>query len=306
MLAAWESLYDFVKPDCILNSYAPVSLLAARLRHISIAITATGFELPPDQTPVPSLRPWANTPLRRLQVAEQRVVDTLNHLGKARGFQLKRYRELFDVDKIFLNTFKELNHYETRGPADYCGPLFVNDTGAIPVWPEGRGRRIFAYLRPEMRELQAVLEAIKNLDVCLLLAAPGLSAAGVGQFSSACVKVVPGPVSIGETLKQAEVVISYAGHGLCAQSLLAGRPMLLFPQHLEQVLVARLVIALGAGLVPRDPKPETIAETLSRLLEEPVFTQRAQAFAKRYADYSAEESSVLMAAEIDRLATKDS
>jgi len=302
MLAAWDSLYDFVQPDILVSSYAPVSLLAARLRGIPVALTGIGFEVPPDQSPVPSLRPWMKIPLARLQAAEQRVVDTLNQLGKPRGFEVKRYRELFNVERIFLNTFREFDHYESREPVQYDGALLVDDAGASPVWPDGKGRAIFAYLRPDIREFRPLLDAVRSLDVRLVLAAPGLSPQAAAALSDERISVVPGPVGLGAALRQAEVVISYASHGVCAAALLAGRPLLLLPQHLEQVLFARRIAALGAGLRPPDTQAESIVKTLGRLLEEPAHTQLAQAFAEHYADYRPQEQSLRMAAEIEQLA----
>ncbi len=64
----------------------------------------------------------------------------------------------------------------------------------------------------------------------------------------------------------------------------AGKPVLLLPQHLEQMMTAKRVLELGAGLVVdyEEPAPDYHA-LLQRLLDEPSFTEAAQAVAARHA-----------------------
>ena len=59
--------------------------------------------------------------------------------------------------------------------------------------------------------------------------------------------------------------------------------MLLLPQHVEQMMTARRVAALGAGLLADYEKPAPdYKRLLRRLLDEPGFTAAAQAVADRH------------------------
>ena len=72
------------------------------------------------------------------------------------------------------------------------------------------------------------------------------------------------------------------GHGTTAAMLLAGKPVLLLPQHLEMLHIARSVEKAGAGLSAPTLKPAGIRGKLARLLQEPGFGERARAIAARY------------------------
>jgi UDP:flavonoid glycosyltransferase YjiC (YdhE family) len=57
----------------------------------------------------------------------------------------------------------------------------------------------------------------------------------------------------------------------------------LLPQHLEQMMTAKRVAALGAGLVVDYEKPAPdYGRLLRRLLDEPSFTAAAQSVANRH------------------------
>jgi len=79
-------------------------------------------------------------------------------------------------------------------------------------------------------------------------------------------------------LRPASVFVTHGGMNGASEALWYGVPLLVFPQHGDQHLVAERVAALGAGLVlrPPDPGAETLRGTVRRLLEEPAFRECAQ------------------------------
>ena len=64
---------------------------------------------------------------------------------------LRHLPDLFGGVHRVVVSVPELAHYD---PASYgadtvfVGPAFVADRGAAPVWPDGSGPRVFAYLAP--------------------------------------------------------------------------------------------------------------------------------------------------------------
>ena len=85
---------------------------------------------------------------------------------------------------------------------------------------------------------------------------------------------------------QCSVVVCHGGHGTTAAMLLAGKPLLLLPQHVEQALVGTRVAKLGAGLVAgRARKQLDYAAIVKRLVDEPSFSEKARAFASKYEDF---------------------
>jgi MGT family glycosyltransferase len=80
-----------------------------------------------------------------------------------------------------------------------------------------------------------------------------------------------------EVLRRAALFITHAGLGSVHDGLYCGVPLLLVPQQEEQLLTARRVVELGAGLLLRkgDVTVPAIRAQAARLLAEPAFAQEA-------------------------------
>ena len=83
----------------------------------------------------------------------------------------------------------------------------------------------------------------------------------------------------------------------------AGKPLLLLPQHLEQMMTARRAAALGAGLVadPLEPASLNYERSLKRLLGEPAFTAAARDIAARHVNDNPAERAALVAQRCEEL-----
>ncbi len=92
------------------------------------------------------------------------------------------------------------------------------------------------------------------------------------------------PVRMADVGREADVGICHAGVGTVESLVTSGKPLLLLPQHLEQMMTGKRIAAMGAGLVvdPLVDKSPNYARLLTRLLEEPAFAAVAQAVAARY------------------------
>jgi len=87
-----------------------------------------------------------------------------------------------------------------------------------------------------------------------------------------------------EVLGQASVFISHGGMNGTSESLWNGVPMLVFPQHGDQHLVAARVEELGAGVVLRPPdlEPARLRSAVDLLLSEPRFRAGAGKIAESF------------------------
>ena len=73
--------------------------------------------------------------------------------------------------------------------------------------------------------------------------------------------------------------------------LLAGIPLVLMPQNVEQYLMSRCVEKLGAGLIVKQgQREESIVKPLECALHDPSYRQNAVAFANRYAGFRPEKA----------------
>jgi MGT family glycosyltransferase len=93
------------------------------------------------------------------------------------------------------------------------------------------------------------------------------------------VKNVVDQISI---LQTADVFITHCGMNSTNESLYFGVPMVLFPQHSEQGLVADRVAQLGAGLKLKGKKPKYLAAAVSEVLTNRTYQENAQKLSETF------------------------
>jgi len=79
-----------------------------------------------------------------------------------------------------------------------------------------------------------------------------------------------------EILKRADVFISHCGMNSVNESLYFGVPLVTFPQHSEEGLVAKRVIDLGAGIPLRKNDPDLIDKAVQELLTNKSYKEKAR------------------------------
>jgi hypothetical protein len=149
MAQAWRDVYESVRPDMMIFDHSPTALLAAHSYGGKKALLGTGFFCPTDEYPLADLRPWLGNAREQLRRDENRVRDNVNYVLAAWGLTpVERLSQLYhQVDENFLVTFPELDHYGTRPNVRYWG-AWPNIGGKNSDWPDGNGKRIYAYLKP--------------------------------------------------------------------------------------------------------------------------------------------------------------
>lgn len=83
-------------------------------------------------------------------------------------------------------------------------------------------------------------------------------------------------------LQRADVFITHCGMNSANESLYYGVPMVLFPQHSEQGLVADRVAELGAGTRLRSPKREHLIQAVTEVLANSTYRENAQKLSKSF------------------------
>jgi UDP:flavonoid glycosyltransferase YjiC (YdhE family) len=93
-------------------------------------------------------------------------------------------------------------------------------------------------------------------------------------------------VDLNKLAREADAGLTYASHATTAAFLLAGKPVMMLPGHLEQFLLAKRVEELGAGLVQNPGQaPAQLVAKFHRVLNEPGFRNQAAGFADKYANF---------------------
>ncbi len=287
LVNGWLTVFGLFKPDVVVINHAPTSLLAARAVGIPAVLTGTGFELPPAADVLPSIVPWQPVPAERLIAADQAVMHLMNGILRQYGRPLlARVADLFAGAKCLMTTFSELDHYGARPEERYVGPVSAMPQAPRHAWPAGRGPRIFAYLRPSIPGLEHLLAALKERTANVLCVIPGIGAAVADKFRSPSFTILAHPIALEAILPEADLVVA-SGAGTVADALLAGIPLLMAPQFVEQALLARRIEASGAGIHWPPPRTaESARAIVDTALSSESLSAHAQGFALKYRGYS--------------------
>ena len=291
LVVAWRELIKLTRSELVLPDHAPTAILAARTLGIPILTFSYGFCVPPPVSPSPNMRSWIHIDPTHLEKSERLALTAINEvLARFERPRLQSVAELFGVDEPSLMTFPELDHYaDQRGPTTYWGCLVSSVSSAPPPWPPCSGKRIFAYLRSDIRHAGAVLAAIVRSGQPSVVVFPDMPNELRAHCAHPNIALSSVPLDTVRVLAETDLAITYGGHGLTAAFLLAGKPLLVLPGQLEQYMLARRVENLGAGLLvdPEQPSGDLLSK-IQRLTGDPGFAQNARAFASRYAGFSQE------------------
>ena len=308
LASAWRNLIRSVGPDLILCDYGPTALLAARdFPEVPRAVIGSGFCVPPDVAgDAPSdgdakalRRPWAQlrcaasaADLAAALTVEAEVLDRANWVLEAWGRPpMQRLGQLFgDVAERFLTTFPELDHVRDRQATAYWGPVLspAGDGAEPPRWPDVSGKRAFVYLKATTAATE-VLAALKSFGCPTVGYVDGLGAAARKALGSPTLHLAERRVDVARAAAECDVAVLNGGHGVVAEMLLAGKPVLAVPLVLEQQMTGEALRRLGAGdaAPPRKGEPWewTGRAKLEAVLNDDRYAEGARRFAQRYAKF---------------------
>lgn len=286
-LNAWQGIFALARPDVLVAYHAPTALLAACLAespHLSIC---NGFAVPPAVSRWPSIRPWEAISDQALAIVEARLDCVLGAAQKALGHaKTVRVRDLFGAHDI-LDTFTEPDHYGARPDGRYVGPILSVPQALRAAWQSREAPKVLAYLHPAVPGFQTILQALARLDAEVLCVAPGMSPETAKRCATRRLRIALAPVGLPPLLDHADLAIGYGKGGFSTQALLAGVPLAMRPRHVEQVLFAHRVEALGAGkLLGGRIEADSVTASLQKLLDNPAYQQAARAFRDRHCHFS--------------------
>ena len=246
LIKSWRNLYDLIKPEVIIFDYSPTAMLAARDMDTRRIAIGTGFHLPPDKKPIPSLTEafGKGEDQESLQKFEDNLVHHINEsLSNNNLSPLNQFSELFSVDLKLFRTYMEMDHYKGRGEANYLGVL-KSAPGVKPEWPAASGPRVFAYLK-SFKTLPVLFNILNRRKFPTLVYGDGIPEKIIKQAASDTLKFSMKPLDMTAIGQTADIAICNAGHSASCELLLSGVPMLLLPLNLEQHLVAHNVTIWG-------------------------------------------------------------
>lgn len=292
LIDAWRERLEGA--GAVVANVAPAAHIAARTLGIPSFELSQGFHVPPATMPAPPLRHWEPAPRADLEADDRAVLAAVNATLVAHGAApIGTIGELF-AGRAMLLTYPELDIYPERGPADYYGVPKSGEGSAVPEWPAGRGPRVFGYLYNYFPGLDPLLAALERMQARTLLLCRGANADLVRKYAGGSVKVLNEPMSVSRVLPQADLVVCHGSHQMTAQSLLAGKPLLMLPTQLEQFLIMRRVVRYGAALGVDPSVPDADYVSALEELSTARRVAKARAFAQRYAAHDPDAAAATM------------
>ncbi|QTS88786.1 MULTISPECIES: hypothetical protein [Pseudomonadales] len=254
LIQAWRSLLQLLKPDRVLIEASPTAGLAARSLDLRVVSLDNGFFCPPISKPFPPLRQWRSLDAAQLLEREARVLEYVNQaLNRLSLKPLSCFSALFDHETYWL-TWPELNHFGYHSPERHLGPLQSPRHGNCLAWPEGSGKKVFAYLKPNCTESLPALEWCVANGFRVMAYLPLWPKELMERLrQTGRVNLSLEPLALDSILEACDFTLSHGGIGTVTHSLRAGKPLLLIPTHVEQFRTALAAVGQQLGLMPFRP-----------------------------------------------------
>jgi hypothetical protein len=282
---AWKGLFNSLSADLLVFDYAPTAFLATRDWPQPKIVLSSGFGESAPGAPDRCLRPWLPKGQEWTKASEKHVVGVVNRLLKKCGVTPIRYvADLFQADHFFLFTLPELDNPKNwqSAPATFLPPPSGRGCMEPAGWPPGTGKRVYAYLKPSSRHCLAAMQSITNLPCTGVIVCDGLAKQQAMRFARPGLNIYLESRDVSMVQKTADVVVCHAGKNTILKTLLAGKPLLLIPEQLEQFLNALQVEKQHAGIcVRRDADQNKIQQDLARLMTEPGFSAASRSIAEK-------------------------
>ena len=306
VLNGWDRVFEEVDPDVVVFDHSPFALLAAIGSQFGKLQHSTGFCIPPDLSPLPPLRPWLLRTPYEAQEREELLLASINDsLHARRQPALDRLADLYQsADENWLATYEELDHFghearqaasanstedwgtakttqtQTLSATCYQGITPPPATGLRPEWPTGAGPRIFAYLQSDPTTLP-LIAALGRLGYPTIARIAGIRPAR--EFESfKSLKIIGDAIDVTHVAEQCDFAVLSGGHGTLAAVLLAGKPVVVVPIQLEQLLLAKRCEEAGFGIGSPAVDVRYFTNAVAKIVSEPSYQARARAFANRY------------------------
>jgi hypothetical protein len=276
LVKAWDHLLELLRPDLVIADYSP-ALCLATYRNIPTLNVGFGFIVPPTDGPhFPPLLAGSTPSFdgEELLLANVHAVQRQRNRPAPPSFPAT-----FADAEPFLTVLPMLDHYaHVRGPdsGHHLGPM-------VPLlgpqeWPTSP--RFFAYLKANNPATPIILNALAQAGHQGEAFILGADARYRAELAKPGIDIYEKPVALNDVLPRVRVVLHHGGINMAQQALAAGRPQLIFPEHLEATLTAARLHQLGVAHYMKNQFPAgTIQAGIRQLLFEERYRTRANELA---------------------------
>ncbi|MFL0805505.1 MAG: hypothetical protein K6L81_17460 [Agarilytica sp.] len=250
MIIQWVNIFERINPALILFDHSPTAMLASRKFDCPKIQIGTDFSVLPCVTPLPRYKFWArssNQPDKQLLESEEHCLTNINYaLAKIGVPRIDAVHRIYDTYHTFIDTHSLLDVYGKRQGVEYLGVFRRADIGVSPVWPFTNKPKVFLYLKSRYQHIEALLQACHATDAQFLIYSAGIGKELVQRFTSPHMIFSDQPFKINAVIQSCDCAINHAS-GIAELLLQQGKPQILLPMPMEQLMRAKKIISLGAA-----------------------------------------------------------
>ncbi len=265
-------------PDCIVSDSMSIwGKLYAQKLGIPYICSTTTFAF--NQHTAKMMKPGFKETLKMI-IGMGRIRGKIKELQQA-GYEVNSFTSLIendnDTETIVFTTREFQPLAETFSDRfAFVGPS-ISEKGKNTVENEKPGTLVYVSLGTVLNDTHFHRNCISALaDISSEVVMSVGEKTDIGQFGK-----LPDNFTIKKTvdqiavLGQADLFITHSGMNSVSESLYQGVPMVLYPMHSEQKFAAQRVADLGAGILLKNDRPQTIREAVHQVLEDPQYRRNA-------------------------------
>jgi len=240
VVIAWDSLLDLIRPAVVVADYCPILPLAC-LGQIAVVTIGDGFVVPPGHlSKMPQLQ-RTGTEMAPEEVSLAHACEVQRRRG-IRSLPTS-LANLVAGDASVVCTFPELDVYGRYRQIPATGPLASHLTYVSPPAKPS----LFAYLAADFPKTRKLLRAISDSGIAAAAYVRDAPDNLKHALRARGMTIHDKPPPPERAFAERDLIIHHGGIGTIEACLMLGRPQLLLPRHLEQVLNARLTRLLGVS-----------------------------------------------------------
>lgn len=247
LVNAWQQLFTLLQPDLVVLDYAPTAALALRGNPCRTLVFSNSYCAPAVGLPLRVLAPGGAGDRRQLD-SEVAVLRTINALLPE---PLTQVAELFAADRICLADYPWFDADTAhRRQALYLGILPGRITSGLLAADLQRAAtrpRVLAYLNLNYAGTDGLLRALARSGAEIWCQLPAAQRAAAQNYASPQLHWVTDWLDFPACMARVDLVACHGNLGTVAQGLIAGRPLLMLPGHLEHWHNAQKIQQAGAG-----------------------------------------------------------
>jgi UDP:flavonoid glycosyltransferase YjiC (YdhE family) len=279
-ISRWKAFIEEVEPDILIIDHAPSVILVSHLFPDIVSIhSGNSFSLPVIGDAFIPYHP--NIDLNNFKLRENRILNeivnpTLMEYGHS-GFE--RLSHAFQGEKKWLHNIPTFDLQASQRSDTFMG--FEKPSGKEkPSWPDTKGPKVFAYLKPHPLLTKTLKHFLENKNASIIIYGQNITTELGELLEHPSLVMAKEPVDFPSFKNECDLALTNGNIATTASLISLGIPVLMLPGHIDQGLTAQAIEKKGVGilLTMREPEPSFLAKINQSLSKE--IKEKTQALAK--------------------------